>query len=254
MSKQISRHNYLDSLNLVVNNRLMCLCCEMCEVALTPSQVQGHLNSAHAEFKMCIDKHHFEEVIELYDIQEDLPSLSHDIVVEAWEGLKVHQGFRCLHCSKVLGLKDSMLKHHKQLHKEHLTPSAWPAICMQRLSSRPGEASTFFEVIPRNSTPKTSIEAFVEQVRKEMASVLEVRQIPRNARSVSPWLLTTRWHEHFEGFDTLRLLKLIAVPKETEFPGLKALVLKYMKKATNLIKCTQELPLQRLNSPDPIKE
>src|SRR5215470_2006599 len=41
-----------------------------------------------------------------------------------------------------------------------------------------------------------------------------------NARQISPWLLTTRWHEHVAGHDPVELKGLVATPKKDEFPGL----------------------------------
>jgi hypothetical protein len=65
--------------------------------------------------------------------------------------------------------------------------------------------------------------------------------------------MSTKWHLHVEGLDTSELLRLIAIPDEKEFPGLKKLVLEYMQQATDLIPSTMELSLQRLNTPDPMK-
>jgi len=100
------------------------------------------------------------------------------------------------------------------------------------------------------------MEEAIDDLWFQMDSVMQDSASPadKNPRQVSPWLLTTHWHEHFNGYDTGELLDLIALPKEGEFPGLRALVEKYVEQAIKLIAHTAELALQRLNSPDPVKE
>lgn len=93
----------------------------------------------------------------------------------------------------------------------------------------------------------------LEDLQVNARSLLQVDLMPSNARSISPWLLSTRWHEHVHGYDTNELLKLISIPKD-DFPGLKALVKRYMEQATDLIKSTAELCLQHLNTADPDKK
>ncbi|KAH7918103.1 hypothetical protein BV22DRAFT_985743, partial [Leucogyrophana mollusca] len=78
---------------------------------------------------------------------------------------------------------------------------------------------------------------------------------PQDSRMVSPWLLTTKWHKHTEGHDVDGLRKLVAFPKgeEPATRGLTKAVESYYQAATGLLEHTDELVLQRLNSPDPAK-
>ncbi|EPQ50228.1 hypothetical protein GLOTRDRAFT_134134 [Gloeophyllum trabeum ATCC 11539] len=93
--------------------------------------------------------------------------------------------------------------------------------------------------------------AQAEMADEETMDHCQNRQI--NARLVSPWLITTKWHEHVAGYHIGTLIQLVATPKKDEFPGLKKLVFNYMSSATGSIKSTAELVLQTLNTPDPAK-
>jgi hypothetical protein len=96
----------------------------------------------------------------------------------------------------------------------------------------------------------------LDQLRKQMVTVLEDPHQPTTTdhRSISPWLLTTRWHQHIEGYQINELINLIAFPNQNEFPGLKTVVIRYFQDATNLLTSLSELTLQILNSEDPIKQ
>jgi hypothetical protein len=74
-----------------------------------------------------------------------------------------------------------------------------------------------------------------------------------DARSVSPWLLTTHWHEHVQGYSVEELLKLISLPREEEFPGLRGALLLYLQEAQDLMPQISELVLQRINTSNPAK-
>jgi hypothetical protein len=95
----------------------------------------------------------------------------------------------------------------------------------------------------------------VDSLLKELEPTLQVVQTPLDGRMVSPWLLTTRWHEHMAGKDIQQLCSLVALPKNEDafIPGLRDAVEAYYEEAITLLDKTGELVLQRLNSPDPTK-
>jgi hypothetical protein len=53
----------------------------------------------------------------------------------------------------------------------------------------------------------------IDRMRKEMEEVTRVVQVPQDKRMVSPWLLTTKWHEHITGPDVMNLRDLVGIPK-----------------------------------------
>jgi hypothetical protein len=96
--------------------------------------------------------------------------------------------------------------------------------------------------------------AMIAKLEAETDSLVEGEASSPNSRMISPWMLTTRWHEHIQGFEVAELKSLIALPKEPALQGLHALMRRYMEKATDLLQSTSELALQRLNTADPAKE
>jgi hypothetical protein len=77
-----------------------------------------------------------------------------------------------------------------------------------------------------------------------------------NPRMINPWLLRNGWHEHLHPYreHDEELRQLASVPADDEFPFLHEAVASYFWTATNLIKGTNEVVLQRLNSADPDKK
>ncbi|KAJ7835480.1 hypothetical protein B0H13DRAFT_2424175 [Mycena leptocephala] len=76
-----------------------------------------------------------------------------------------------------------------------------------------------------------------------------------NSRMINPWLLRNGWHEHLHPYQEHdeELRQLASVPVDDEFPFLHEAVASYFWTATDLIKGTNEVVLQRLNSADPDK-
>jgi hypothetical protein len=77
-----------------------------------------------------------------------------------------------------------------------------------------------------------------------------------NPRMITPWLLRNGWHEHLHPYQehNEELRQLASVPADDEFPFLHVAVASYFWTATKLIKKTNEVVLQRLNSADPDKK
>jgi hypothetical protein len=222
---------------------------------MTPRHCPHVLKYMHPTLKKHFDEGRLQDAMEATDAFDELPTLSADAgPLHPFDGIQTHHGIKCLHCPTVLIKEGSMCKHHLKAHNQHSMPKAWPQCQLQRLSNHPGEASKFFEVaVTEHQPPIRSVGDLVDNLQAEVSQVLTVNVMALNARSISPWLLTTRWHEHIHGYDTQELLGLIVLPKESEFPGLKSLLLRYMVEATRLIGVTSELALQRLNTPDPFK-
>ena len=100
--------------------------------------------------------------------------------------------------------------------------------------------------------------ALLAQLTKELENELRMVQVPKDRRLVSPWLLTTSWHTYVESLNLPidQLCRLVALPQPQEkaVETLSAAVETYFQEAISLIDSTDELVLQRLNSPDPVKK
>ncbi|KAI6043205.1 hypothetical protein EDC04DRAFT_2600382 [Pisolithus marmoratus] len=146
----------------------------------------------------------------------------------------------------------SALKQHPNMPK----PTSWWHCKIQQLGPGPGHVQSFWEVesIQDGSGP-TLHQSLVDSLLKELEPTRQVIQTPLDGRMVSPWLLTTQWHEHMAGKDIKKLCSLVALPKNNDgdIPGLRDAVEAYYEEALSLLDRTGELVLQRLNSPDPMK-
>lgn len=242
----------MGQLGFIVNRVICSLICESCGWAISRKNAQGHLDYTHKNSRITIDDGLFDRALHDMEVEDELPHPpDHDVIPEL-EGLTVYPGVRCIACPKALGSSESMRQHHLDCHPDIPTPNSWATCSMQQF--HPRLAQTMFQVIPRFGRGRTLVDKTIEDIRKEMAEVLEVREYARNPTAISPWLLKTKWHEHIRPYRTDELLALAAMPKETEFPGLISLVHSYFERATDLIDHTDELVLQHLNSPDPLKE
>jgi hypothetical protein len=137
------------------------------------------------------------------------------------------------------------------------TSGKWPIVKVQRLAPGSGPERSYFQIRPRNAVAATPEEEFVQDLLAEMHCLdeqdnEEAEKI--NARLVSPWLLSTGWHEHVSGYNISELKALVAPPKLDEFPDLADTVMHLLKGGEDLIGETSELILQYLNSPYPEKE
>ncbi|KAI6009801.1 hypothetical protein EDC04DRAFT_2581486 [Pisolithus marmoratus] len=101
----------------------------------------------------------------------------------------------------------------------------------------------------------------VDNLLKELDQELKTVQVPTDHHLVSPWLLTTHWHEWARWFrkptEELRALVSpphLSVPDEEQYKTLAKSIQLYFEEAVSLIDTTDELVLQRLNSPYPNKD
>jgi len=253
-------HPYLESIDLVIDPNLQALCCNVCMVALTPQQVLHHLSNKHPGLQL--DKKHFARVVHYLHISDDLPmpSITNKGVM-AFKGLKVLNGFACDHCPRVYTASKSMRTHHLQSHMDIPCPSMWQFCKMQQFNSGGSGLRTLWRVLDAGSysdnIANISSNDIIKNLRQEMSLQDQKTLAPQDERIISPWLRTTRWHEHVENYDIQPLRRLVEIPgrdnNNTELPGIKQAVKVYFDEALAWLPLTDELVLQKLNSADPLK-
>ncbi|KAI6100651.1 hypothetical protein F5141DRAFT_1066224 [Pisolithus sp. B1] len=245
-------HPYLETMDLAVNAEFGFLTCLICQSALAVDEVKHHLTNLH-QTRSRYDENLFKAAILATKVAPMIPSNiagPRPIV----HGLKVHDGVACSMCKFVSRSGERLRKHHSQHHATMPRPSLQRPCKIQQLRQGAGEGQTFWEVEGTQTRP-TLHQSLVDSLLKELEPTLQVVQIPLDGRMVSPWLLTTRWHEHMAGKDIKQLCSLVALPKNNDgdIPGLRDAVEAYYEEALSLLDRTGELVLQRLNSPDPTK-
>ena len=240
-----------------------CLCCEWCQIAILPDQVAAHLKlDVHKAKGLKVDQAKLDEAVEEMDVFESLPMIiethAEDVAPAPYQGLAIHKGFQCTHCTKVTGSPQYMRKHFSSAHPGESKVNGWQECLVQRFNKEHHEnTQMWFRVatVPEVVEELSLSEQIIADMKKEMEKQLAIHHQSRNvdARNVSPWLKTTKWHEHVEAYDHKELLKLVAPPGAKEFSGLQDAVEEYFEEATDMLESMQELTLQKLNTPDPAK-
>ncbi|KAG2110465.1 hypothetical protein BD769DRAFT_1674624 [Suillus cothurnatus] len=249
---QLLHHPYLDTINVVIDPDLLVLCCQICQVALPPSQMPSHIGNTHSAVRVDDDKY-CQAVADMKIASTLPPSVIGGKYRTAYRGLRIHDGLACDSCAFACSTRDWMAKHHRNTHPTIALPKQWLPCKMQQLNR--GSNKRFWRIAGDDDVACDHQE-IIDRMRKEMADVVRVEQVPQEKRMVSPWLLTTKWHEHVAGHDVATLRKLVEFPKANDIfmPNIAHWVEAYFESALRLLEVTDELILQRLNSPDPLKE
>jgi hypothetical protein len=249
--RELYSHPYLDTIGFVVNRALNSLICEPCKVAVTPAHVQGHLDTAHKGCSMKINSEAFADAVEAMEVSENLPQTPTGPDLQEFAGLELHSGLRCRACPAIANGMNAMGVHYSKFHRGLVKPKDFPSVHFQRLNNGVG-SSAKFEVRRRKLKAPSPDEVLIATIRTETdkAFAKELDPSHLNARAVSPWLLSTKWHLHVAGHIPEKLMSLVKPPQQ---PRLVGLVRRYFEEAADLIDHTDDLVLQHLNTPDPAK-
>ncbi|KAG2743925.1 hypothetical protein P692DRAFT_201675464, partial [Suillus brevipes Sb2] len=84
-------HPYLDTINVVVDPDLLILCCQICQVALPPSQMPSHIGNAHSAVQVDDDRY-CQAVADMKIASTLPPSVVGGRHRTAYQGLMIHDG------------------------------------------------------------------------------------------------------------------------------------------------------------------
>jgi hypothetical protein len=246
------QHPLLSSLGLIVDPELQSLCCEACKIALIPKHAQSHIRSNHGCTYIHIDMEQLEKVCDELGALREYPFVSRAEVQKEYTGLKLYDGIGCPHCPFACLSSSWMVKHYNAKHQGKKSVSSWPLVKVQQLDKQMHKS--FFRVSPRSRPDVVLDDDYIVHLKNLMD--MEEKQFIAggvNSRQISPWLLSTRWHEHIDGYDTDELRGLVAMPSKNEFPGLSDGLEHLFGLGLEALKELPELVLQRLNTSDPAK-
>ncbi|KAF8417617.1 hypothetical protein L210DRAFT_3427928, partial [Boletus edulis BED1] len=250
---------FLTKLNLVVNAEFHILICQLCKEGIPTPTTRSHIVNKHPELCSAFSQVQLDDVIRKLQLVASLPTAisgPRSIV----HGLAIYEALACDQCSMVLTKSRKLKAHHLQCHPGMTPPQGWRTCKAQRMKPEGyGQYRIFWEVEIVTDSAQDPKEVMVAKLMEELNEELKVVQVPTDHRLVSPWLRTTRWHQHVSTLatSTEKLRTSIALPRpqtdEACCKNLQHLVECYFKEAVELIDSTDELVLQRLNSPDPTK-
>ena len=253
MHAHVLRHPYLESLGLIVDPALGCLCCESCKVALVPAHVDSHVKNFHGCSCICISNDLLVEACQRLGASSELPCMKGPEIKRQYAGLKLYEGIGCTLCQHACLSHESMRKHFQQHHHKHRLTKNWPQALVQQLDKQ--TSKSFFRVEPWNKPEAMPNSIYLRNLEESLEADRTKKgwEGQANTRQISPWLLTTQWHMHFAGHDPAELKRLVAIPKKDEFPGLQDVVANLFESGLEMIDNCPELVLQKLNTPDPAK-
>jgi hypothetical protein len=219
---------------------------------LAPKHVASHVRKTHECHHIYIDAGRLQNVCTELGALDELPAVEGDEHQPQFAGLAIYDGIACRHCDYVCISQATMGKHHLAKHRTMGSVTSWPRVKVQQLDKQAHK--TFFQVTPWDQMDVVSDDVYLENLKElmEMAE-REYADGEQDARQISPWLLSTRWHEHIEGYDTKELMDLAKVPSKDEFPGLHAGLEHLFALALEAVDELPELVLQKLNTPDAAK-
>jgi hypothetical protein len=230
----------------------MLIICTGCGIALEPHSILYHLRNLHNLKKPKLLQSHLDDLCNQYRIPAKFLPIQGPI--PQIQGLTLYRnGVQCEHCGFMSGQRNIVTTHHQKMHVKDGLNAQIKEIALQRLSSLP-DSKKYFSVLLADAPSGLNVE--VQDLRHRCdAAYVSFAPSDNENRTVSPWLLTTRWHEHVAKYDSQKLRQLVEFPNQNE-AGLARLekgVLAVMKGGMNLIVKTPVLVLQKLNSPDPAK-
>lgn len=248
--------DFLKPYGLAINPVYKLYICTSCPTALTKSSCRRHLKDQHSISMTQAIEDGIDEISEMHDIGTDYPVVDlSEGPIACIAGLSIDIKSGCPLCMYTAGLK-RVQKHIRENHPDS------GCVALTDVSSQvlnAGAAPTNIRIIP--PTPLTEGIEDVKTIAMDYESFnLEAFApvMPSDNRMIAPWLLRTGFHHYTEGYDTQKLIQLCSLPSTLECKGylgdVQKLVLEYMNFGTDLIKETDPLVLQMLNTAEPEKE
>ncbi|KAF8633670.1 hypothetical protein AX17_004413, partial [Amanita inopinata Kibby_2008] len=253
IKSQIVSTSYLDSIGLVVNNAIHAFICKACKIALAAHQVSSHYRSQHGKLNITIFEPDIRCAAQKLGVEMEILSVIGRGPVDEVQGLAIFDGMLCDFCERVYCTVGSMKKHHRSLHGDLDMPSSWRQVKAQQLNWTTHKS--YFRIRP-TLAPETPLtpSSTADKIHAQTKGHLDMTQPIDDARLLSPWLSSTRWHEHIKDYSVTELKALIAPSKDDrEYPGLHQSLHHLLFGAAKQISTLPELILQKLNTPDPAK-
>jgi Protein of unknown function (DUF3505). len=243
-------------LGLIVNTELSNLCCEACRCTCYAEHVSTHLKNKHPDAHITLNMETLNSICKKMQVQSKMPLMLPGIRDE-FDGIRVQDGISCTHYEFACRSDQYMEEHHRKTHPWYTASAKWPKVKVQQLNQGSGTACCYFQIKQRNTPEITTDDATVSQLSGEIHFLDEQDEEQAeeiNAWMVSPWLLSTKWHEHVSGYNVAELKAQVTPPKPDEFPDLTNCIMHLLLDGEEIIDEVPELVLQRLNSPYPDQE
>lgn len=186
-----------------------------CGVAFQADVMLKHLKNDNHKFdKTVVDEVQFRAALKACNILSALPSPP-TTLVPAVAGLMLHDGYLCSQCPTLKSTKGSIDRHVRD-HKNKIHPQPYTPCHIQRFNSTAGTPRTWFQVqSPAVDIPSRSIlDQYLMDMESQLGAAIYDPNTSNDPRTISPWLLSTKWHEEVEGKDLIALCESIKICSE----------------------------------------
>jgi hypothetical protein len=248
MSEDLVDTDTLRSLGLCINTRHHLLLCVFCQSWIVPAHVPTHIKNNHPNLRKYFFPAALEGLVERFNLCIQDPPIPTQ-VCHAIQGIAVVDALSCSLCRYVCPKASSMLKHHQKKHSMEPRPNKWISVPAQQYNQ--AVSKVYFQVA-REITLDGPVG--VGDTFERISDIVGATKTVSDVRNIAPWLRITKWHLQVEPYSTSKLLFLVSVPALTEFPTLKLALSELLEEASDMIDATPILILQKLNSPDWIKQ
>jgi Orsellinic acid/F9775 biosynthesis cluster protein D len=252
ISQHLFANDFLKAHLLVINKTHHLLLCSACEVVVLPSQAGEHMKNLHDMIIRPATLAQLVAEVKYYSVAEVVPDRPTK-VIDAIEGLAVTQSIQCAgkKCSFLSPVEYQLRRHQREAHKILGTVESNSMVPTQRFNN--GNNKTYFHVtLPAPEPLNASIMDHIKDLKLVVRNSQKALLADEDVRNMAPWLRITRWSEHIKGHKVTDLRALVSTP--SEYQGLREGLDHLFEKAASLFDSTPLLVLQRLNSPDPLKQ
>ena len=219
-----------------------------CHMVVRPANISSHIHQQHSGTVIRIDKAKLTAIVANEGISMDWPAVPSN-PTEAFEGLTIHSGVHCPHCTAMYLDTKQMLAHVKKVHGVELrAEEPVKKGPMQHLSGCPG-VNSWFSVHPKPARSFSPPSAYLVKLRDTLDERAQIPASEVDHRHISPWHTTTRWPHYLEGKDPVELIQLVAFPEQDDplFP-LVPFIQAYIKAIYDSIPYSSEVCHQILNT------
>lgn len=246
----------MDVYGLVHQKQLQVIVCTIHNVVLKRSNVKNHLQRFHKD-----QRHNHKAIAAIMDtwrISTELPPIDQAAIYPHIQGLPVSLGYQCPYpsCSTIVTTWKALQTHAQSGHNDFELPprKSVSLVPVQRYSIRNYPP---FQIQPLDCQPISKMDIAVQKLAAlvEDTFTIPTEKYSDNARLTSPWLLRTNWPVIVGTHDVLALMDLCVQPTADDATLAKAsqIVNLMHNQAIDMIGFLDELILQKINTPDPIK-
>ncbi len=203
----------------------------------------------HILSRPTVDPNQWAQALKDCAIMAILPSIPPSTIPPALYGLNIMDGFACPLCATCGTTYKSIRSHFSVHHNNQPNPAKFSSCSLQFFNK--ATTRTLFQVLVAIPPELEQSPEDMELERMGTLGKIAIHQTTnlQDPRASTTWLQRTKWHDYTRPYNSTALRQTVA-SAITDYPLLPMAIQTYMQHAVELIKETDELTLQILNTED----